>query len=246
MVALGDPVTIDFNDYFDGAAAFSIMSVAPAQVAAADNAVVLTPIIKSITESDTTAGVFEFALLDDVDPIMAGIQPTYEPSVVTVRATDEDGLWSEQMFDVRRNRAPIAHSSAADPRIADVMLTTQEVSLGDVDSTSGMLGSVVVFIDDDAFTVAVADADDSDAAIAGSSVDDILGNILFTSTGAGQTVITLEATDTGGLKVTNDVTVNVYAGPKVNEDAPAQITLSVEETVEQVYARKVSHLPVRN
>ena len=62
-----------------------------------------TPIIKSITESDTTAGVFEFALLDDVT--------TYEPSVVTVRATDEDGLWSEQMFDVRRNQAPDAHAA---------------------------------------------------------------------------------------------------------------------------------------
>ena len=108
MVALGDPVTIDFNDYFDGAAAFSIMSVALAQVPGvnATDPVVPTPIIKSITESDTTAGVFEFALLDDVDPIMADIQTTYEPSVVTVRATDEDGLWSEQMFDVRRNRAP--------------------------------------------------------------------------------------------------------------------------------------------
>ena len=34
MPTLGDPVTIDFNDYFDGAAAFSIMSVAPAQVVA--------------------------------------------------------------------------------------------------------------------------------------------------------------------------------------------------------------------
>ena len=197
---------------------------------------VLTPIIKSITESDTTAGVFEFALLDDV-------MTFYEPSVVTVRATDEDGLWSEQMFDVRRNRAPIAHADGDTPRDAKrATLTPQVVSLGDVDSTSGMLGSVVVFIDDDAFTVAVADADDSDAAIAGSSVDDILGNILFTSTGAGQTVITLEATDTGGLKVTNDVTVNVYAGPKVNEDAPAQITLSVEETVEQVYPVPVSVL----
>ena len=79
-----------------------------------------------------------------------------------------------------------------------------------------MLRSLGVFIDDDAFTVAVADADDSDAAIAGSSVDNILGNILFNSTGAGQTTLTLEATDTGGLKVTNEVTVNVYAGPKVN------------------------------
>ena len=67
----------------------------------------LTPIIKSITESDTTAGVFEFALLDQD----AG--DVYEPSVVTVRATDEDGLWSEQMFDVRRNQAPDAHADNA-------------------------------------------------------------------------------------------------------------------------------------
>ena len=67
MAVVGEPETIDFNDYFDGAAAFSIMSVAPAQVVAtAPGTVTLTPIIKSITESDTTAGVFEFALLDDV------------------------------------------------------------------------------------------------------------------------------------------------------------------------------------
>ena len=223
--------TIDFNDYFDGASTFAIMSVAPAQVG--DEAVMLTPIIKSITESDTTAGVFEFALLDDVT--------TYEPSVVTVRATDEDGLWSEQMFDVRRNRAPDEHR-ADDSREAGATLTPQVVTLGDVSRTSGMLGSLEVFIDDDAFTVAVADADDSDAAIAGSSVDNILGNILFNSTGAGQTTITLEATDTGDLKVTNEVTVNVYAGPKVKEDAPAQITLSVEELAAQVYPVPVSAL----
>ena len=96
------------------------------------------------------------------------------------------------------------------------MLTPQVVHLGDVSSTSGMLRSLGVFIDDDAFTVAVADADESDAAIAGASVDNILGNILFNSTAAGQTTFTMEATDTGGLKVTNKVTVNVYAGPKVN------------------------------
>ena len=52
----------------------------------------------------------------------------------------------------------------------------------------------------------------------------------------------MEATDTGGLKVTNEVMVNVYAGPKVKEDAPAQITLSVEETFEQVYSVPVSVL----
>ena len=242
MVALGDPVTIDFNDYFDGAAAFSIMSVAPAQVAGATpGTVVLTPIIKSITESDTTAGVFEFALLDDVDPIMEEIQTTYEPSVVTVRATDEDGLWSEQMFDVRRNRAPIPYDMT-EPRDAGTMPDLLEVNLGDVDSTSGMLRSLGAFIDDDAFTVAVADADDSDAAIAGASVDNILENILFNSTAAGQTTFTMEATDTGGLKVTNKVMVNVYAGPKVKEDAPARITLSIEEAVGQVYPVPVSVL----
>ena len=35
----------------------------------------------------------------------------------------------------------------------------------------------------------------------------------------------MEATDTGGLKVTNEVTVRVYAGPKVNSDAPSEINL---------------------
>ena len=121
-------------------------------------------------------------------------------------------------------------------------LLPEVVTLGDVSSTSGMLPSLDVFIDDDTFTVAVADADESDAAIAGSSVDNILGNILFNSTGAGQTMITLEATDTGGLKVTNKVRVNVYAGPKVKEDAPAQITLSIEELAAQVYKVPVSAL----
>ena len=81
MAVVGEPETIDFNDYFDGAAAFSIMSVAPAQVAGTPpGTVVLTPIIKSITESDTTAGVFEFALLDDVDPIMEGIRQPMNPA----------------------------------------------------------------------------------------------------------------------------------------------------------------------
>ena len=92
-----------------------------------------------------------------------------------------------------------------------------------------MLRSSGVFIDEDAFTVAVAVADESDAAIAGASVDNILENILFNSTAAGQTTFMMEATDTGGLKVTNKVMVNVYAGPKVEEDAPARITLSIEE-----------------
>ena len=41
------------------------------------------------------------------------------------------------------------------------------VTLGDVDSTSRELRFSGVFIDDDAFTVAVADADKSDAEIAG-------------------------------------------------------------------------------
>jgi hypothetical protein len=105
-----------------------------------------------------------------------------------------------------------------------------------------MLLSLGVFIDDDAFTVAVADTDDSDAMIAEASIDNIVGGILVNSTGAGQTMITLEATDTGGLKVTNDVTVNVYAGPKVKDDAPTEITLSVQELVAQVYTVPVSAL----
>ena len=83
-----------------------------------------------------------------------------------------------------------------------------------------MLLSLNVFIDDDAFTLAVADDDESDATIAEASIDNIVGGIVINSSGPGQTTITLEATDTGELKVTNDVTVNVYAGPKVKDDAP--------------------------
>ena len=91
------------------------------------------PTIKSIT--DDGAGVFTIAIRDD-----AG----YTASEVGLLVTDETGLWSEQAFLVRRNKAPVP---------VNIPRANLSVHLGTAARASMQMDISGVFTDDDMIEV---------------------------------------------------------------------------------------------
>ena len=169
---------------------------------------VVTPTIESIT--DDGAGMFT---------IMLAAKAQYNASTVTLRATDENGLWLDQDFDVMLNRAPkISTAADADP-------PGLTVSLGTATRTSSLFPITDVFNDDDDFVV--TELFNSKPAAGTLTIDNLVGNLTATAVAGGQTTVDLSATDSGGLMVQNKVHINVYPGPSLKADAPSEVVLDL-------------------
>jgi hypothetical protein len=225
---VGSPVTVDANMHFVGdGLTFVIVSVmhpmnsecieggtnAATCDATSDTGdiaanTVVRPTIKSISETPAGSGMFVITLSRTAQ---------FHASTVTLRATDENGLWLDQDFDVMRNRVPKVH--------ADTATAGKTVSLGTAERTSMLFPISDVFDDDDDFEV--VELFNSKPAAGTLTIDNLVGNLIANAVGAGQTTVDLSATDSGGLVVQNKVHINVYPGPALKAAAPPAVVLDL-------------------
>jgi hypothetical protein len=217
---VGGPVTVDANMHFVGdGLKFKIVSVihpmgtecvladpnSNQDCGSSDDDVdsreTVIPTIKSIT--DDGAGMFEITLA-------AAAQ--FDASMVTIRATDENDLWLDQDFAIRRNKAPATKAELT-------------VNLGTAVSKMKLFPITEVFTDFD--DIEVAELFNSKPTVGTLTIDNLIGNLIAEQVGGGQTTVDLSATDTGDLKVQNKVHIHVYPGPALKADAPPEVVLDL-------------------
>ena len=219
---VGGPVTVDANMHFVGdGLKFKIVSVMhpmgtecvrdPSRNSEAacggaadgdvDSRETVIPTIKSIT--DDGAGMFEITLA-------AAAQ--FGASMVTMRATDENDLWLDQDFAVRRNKAPAAKTEIT-------------VDLGTAASKMKLFPISDVFTDHD--YIEVVELFNSKPTVGTLKINNLIGNLIAEQVGGGQTTVDLSATDTGDLKVQSKVHIHVYPGPALKADAPTEVVLDL-------------------
>jgi hypothetical protein len=190
----------------------------------------------------------KFAVTLTGDPTLAAdsytvaIGMSYRSTMVEVMATDQEDLWTSQMFYVRRNRAPVIRQTD------ELQATTGRRDNGRYGG--GTPDSVVVgtagdhltlkidtgdafFFDDDQLTVT---AEVDNPAYASVTVD---GDVITVTgkkgtEGAGSTRILLRVTDTGGLKSDqHEFDLEVDTGPAVKRDGDGnQLATNVTFTLE--------------
>ena len=172
----------------------------------------IVPTIMLIEEMPEGSGMFVITPTSDAE---------YGASQVTIRATDANDLWAEQMFDVRCNRRPMFN---LDPTEIDMAVADRNVYLGTVAQKMHTLHINDLFTDDD--EIIVDDMFNSFPDIGTLMVSDLLGTLTATALKDGITEVTVRAQDTGGLTATHEVRIYVYAGPQLVDGAPDSVTMT--------------------
>jgi hypothetical protein len=179
----------------------------------------------------------------EADNYTAAVNMSYRSAMVEVMATDQEDLWTSQMFYVRRNRAPVIRQTADleddnagrrdNGRYGGTSPNPVVVGTAGDHKTLKIDTGDAFFFDDDKLTVA---AEVDNPAYADVSVD---GDVITLTgkkgtEGPASTRILLRVTDTGGLKSDQlEFALEVDTGPAVKRDKDGnQLATDVTFTLE--------------